>query len=225
MASQTALPALKVAVVTGGHSYNVPHFHHLFRRMPGLDVYIQHIEDFASSRPAVREAYDVLLFYIMMLEGPSDEGLPGYAGKPLSALAPLGETGQGIFLMHHALLAYPNWPVWNELTGIRNSWTNFGYEHDLTLNLTVADPDHPITAGLQDWTMVDETYTMPEPDENSHLLLTLDHEQSMHAIAWTRQYRQSRVFCLQSGHDQQTWQNEQFTRLVHRGVLWCARRL
>jgi type 1 glutamine amidotransferase len=66
---------------------------------------------------------------------------------------------------------------------------------------------------------------MNEPDGNSHVLLTLDHAQSMRAIAWTRQYKQSRVVCLQSGHDNQTWQNEQFGSFVQRGILWCAGRL
>jgi type 1 glutamine amidotransferase len=161
----------------------------------------------------------------MMVEGPVDEGLSGYAGKPKSALAQLGQTNQGIFLLHHALLAYPEWPLWNALTGIKNSWADFSYEHDLPLRVQVADPDHPITQGLADWEMIDETYKMNETDDNSHILLTLDHPQSMRAIAWTRQYRQSRVFCLQSGHDNQTWQNEQFTTLIRRGILWCAGRL
>jgi type 1 glutamine amidotransferase len=123
------------------------------------------------------------------------------------------------------LLAYPEWPLWNALTGIKNSWADFSYEHDLPLRVQVADPGHPITQGLADWEMIDETYKMNETDDNSHILLTLDHPQSMRAIAWTRQYRQSRVFCLQSGHDNQTWQNEQFTTLIRRGILWCAGRL
>jgi hypothetical protein len=211
--------------VTGGHSYDVPNFHRLFRRMPGLDVYIQHLEDFAASSQAVRSGYDVVLFYIMMVDGPTDEGLPGYAGKPKTALAQLGQTNQGIFLLHHALLAYPNWPVWNELTGIRQPWADFAYEHDRPLRVSVADPAHPITAGLAAWDMIDETYQMNEPDDrDSHILLTLNQERSMRAIAWTRHYKHSRVFCLQSGHDNQTWQNEQFCTIVQRGVCWCARR-
>lgn len=221
----TMTESIKVAVVTGGHRYDVPNFHQLFRQMPDLDVYIQHIEDFASSSREVREAYDVLLFYIMMVEGPTDEGLPGYAGKPKSALAQLGQTAQGIFLLHHALLAYPHWPVWHALTGLTEPWAGFGYEHDRTLQVHIADPDHPITQGLKPWEMIDETYQMNEPDGDSHILLTLEAERSMRAIGWTRHYKQSRVFCLQSGHDNQTWQNAQFRTLIQRGILWCAGKL
>ena len=217
--------AVSVAVVTGGHQYDVPNFHKLFGRIPNLDVYIQSIDEFASSSQVVRDGYDVVLFYIMMLEGPTDEGLPGYAGKPQSALAHLGETEQGIFMLHHALLAYPDWPVWNELVGLKNAWADFGYEHDQVVRVQVADPEHPITQGLSAWEMVDETYQMNEPDADSHILLTLEQEKSMRNIAWTRQYKQSRVFCLQSGHDTQTWQDEHFWRVLERGILWCAGRL
>jgi len=37
---------VKVAVITGGHSYNVQGFHQLFRSLKGIDAYVQHIQDF-----------------------------------------------------------------------------------------------------------------------------------------------------------------------------------
>ena len=41
--------SLRVAVVTGGHAFDVPNFHRLFRQLPGIDAYPQHLEHFASS--------------------------------------------------------------------------------------------------------------------------------------------------------------------------------
>ncbi|MCA9906985.1 MAG: ThuA domain-containing protein, partial [Anaerolineae bacterium] len=156
----TTSPPLTVAVITGGHSYDVINFHQLFRELPGIDAYIQHIDDFAAAPAAVRERYDVLLFYIMMPEEPTDD-LPGYRGKPRQALARLGQTDQGILIMHHGLLAYPAWPQWDELVGITDR-TLHGYAHDERLALHVADPHHPITQGLADWTLTDETYDMAD---------------------------------------------------------------
>ena len=37
-----------VAVITGGHAFDVPAFHALFDNIPGTDCYIQHLEDFAT---------------------------------------------------------------------------------------------------------------------------------------------------------------------------------
>jgi type 1 glutamine amidotransferase len=89
----------------------------------------------------------------------------------------------------------------------------------------IAHPEHPITAGLSAWEMVDETYVMAEPDADNDILLTVDHPRSTVAIAWSRTFRQAPVFCFQSGHDNKTYANPHFRRIVERGIQWCAGRL
>ena len=84
---------------------------------------------------------------------------------------------------------------------------------------------HSITQGMEDWDLIDESYVMVEPDEGNDILLAVDHPQSMKAIAWTRTFKQARVFCLQSGHDNQTYGNPQFRHIVARGIQWCAGRI
>ncbi len=214
---------ISVAVVTGGHSFDVPAFHRLFRRLEGIDPYIQHMDDFASSPRETRDAYDAVLFYCMLREGPTDEGLPWYAGKPKEALSHLGDTPQGIILLHHAIVAYPDWPEWHVISGLPGP--NQDYAFGQRLHIAVAQPDHPITAGLRDWDMEDETYRMAEPGEGCEVLLTTDHERSMRALAWTRHYKNARVFCLQSGHDARTWVVPQFAEVLRRGILWAAHQI
>jgi len=214
---------LAVAVVTGGHSYDVPGFQKLFRGMPGTESFIQHMEDFASSPREVRQSYDVVLFYIMLLDGPTDQGLPWYAGKPKTALEELGETEQGILVLHHALLAYPRDPVWSEIVGVPER--RFGYHMGQSIRVEVARPGHPLTKGLRPWDMTDETYTMADAGAGSEILLTAEHPKSMRTIGWTRSYRRSRVFCLQSGHDRLAWRHPSFQKVLHRGLLWCAGRI
>ncbi len=60
-----------VAVITGGHAFDVPAFHALFDNIPGTDCYIQHLEDFATDVGNVCDEYDVLLFYTMPTGVPS----------------------------------------------------------------------------------------------------------------------------------------------------------
>jgi len=213
-------PPLTVAVVTGGHPFEVVNFHRLLRGFPGVEAIIQHMDDFASSPATVRDGYDAVLFYIMLMEGPANEGLPWHAGRPKDALEHLGSTEQGILLLHHSLLAYPKWPAWSGLVGIPDR--KFGYHIGEKLHVNVADARHPITDGIRSWDMIDETYTMAEPGAGSTVLLTVEHPKSMKAIAWTRHYKKSRVFCLQSGHDNQTWSNPDFREILHRGLVWCA---
>lgn len=220
--SQTTTTPVKLAVVTGGHSYDVPNFHALFRALPGVDAYIQHMDDFASSSKATREGYDAVLFFTMATAAPTDDG-PWYAGKPLTALSELGETSQGIVMLHHALVDHHKWEPWEQMTGCAGDFRD--YHVGETVTTLIADAAHPITAGLESWTMTDETYEMSEPFEGSHVLLTSDHPRSMTALAWTRQYRQSRVFCYQAGHDNATWADTHFREVLARGIAWAAGRL
>jgi len=213
--ASSSAAAWRVAVVTGGHAYDVLNFHKLFRTLAGVDAYIQHMDDFTATPEAVRDQYAVVVFYHMLMAGPSD-------GPVKAALEHLGATAQGVLILHHALLAYPQWPVWSELVGIADR--KFGFHYNQTLQVQPAHAAHPITRGLTPWEMGDETYTMASAGEGSEILLTVEHPKSMKTLAWSRSYKKARVFCLQSGHDNLTWANAGFREVLHRGLRWCAGR-
>ncbi|MEJ2212115.1 MAG: ThuA domain-containing protein [Anaerolineae bacterium] len=215
------MPVSNLAVITGGKAHDVVGFHTLFRSLDGIDSYVQHIDDFASTPQEARARYDAVLFFFMMQEGPTDEGLPGYCGRPKSAIEHLGETGRGIVVLHHALLAYPQWSTWDEIVGIAGRRLS-SYQHDEKLGIKVVDRSHPITKDLADWEMVDETYRMPDAAGDNQVLLRTDHPQSMETVAWVRRYTKSQVFCLQSGHDRQTWEDENFQAVLRRGIVWSC---
>lgn len=215
---------IKLAVVTGGHGYDVINFHKLFRGMQNAEAYIQHIGDFCQSPEKVRDSYDVVLFYIMMIDGPIDEGLPWYEGKPKTALGHLGEREQGIIVLHHAILAYPRWPVWDTIVGMEDRKIS-SFHIGETVTVEVAKPEHPITKGFSSWEMVDETYVMKDAGEGNEILLTVNHPKSMKTIAWTRSYKNSRVFCCESGHDDRTWSNNNFQTILSRGIQWTTGRI
>jgi type 1 glutamine amidotransferase len=211
-----------VAVVTGSHPFDVPNFHTLFRALDGVDAYVQHMNDFATSPEAVRDSYDAVCFYHMIMPTPVD-GDDWSAGVPAGAQQRLGQTGQGIVVLHHAILAYPEWDTWTEMTGLADR--AFDFHPDQQLHMDNANSDHPITQGLSGWDMGDETYTMAEPVGDNDMLVTTEHEKCMHSIAWTRQFNNANVFCFQSGHDNVTWADANFREVLRRGILWSAKKL
>jgi type 1 glutamine amidotransferase len=213
---------IKIAVITGGHSFDVISFHRLFRGLDGVDAYIQHMDDFASSHEEVRDSYHTVVFYSMLQGDPCDEDQPLNAGKHKTALEHLGESVQGLVLLHHAILAYRKWSIWNEIVGITNRQL-LRYDHDQALRIDVAHSGHPITAGLSPWEMVDETYSVDNAGHDSEILLTTDHALSMKTIAWTRNYENARVFCCALGHDNQAWSDASFRTVLTRGIRWAAR--
>lgn len=218
------MPPLKVAVITTGHGYDVPNFHKLFRSFDDLDCYVQNLEDFMAGGKQVRESYDVLCFYHMPNGEPPAEGR-GWQGAIRSTMESLADGKHGVVALHHAILAWREWDVWGELVGMSDR-TFEDYHHDEQMHIEVADGGHPITEGLEPWDIIDETYEMPEPDtEGNRLLLTVDHPQSMKAVAWVRTQGSARVFCYQLGHDHQAWENAGFRTVLERGIKWSAGRL
>ncbi len=204
---------LRLAVVTGGHAFDVPNFYKLLRRLPGVDAYPQHIEHFASSSEEIRDAYDVVLFYGMDQPTPKDE--------QKAVIERLVERGQGVVILHHALLAWKDWDLWHKLAGFDNR--NFSWKDGLGLTIQVADDKHAITDGFSAFDIIDEGYILKgQHDGQGSILLTVDHENAMDEVAWSRQHEKCRVFCLSLGHDDKAWSNASFEDILRRGIVWTA---
>ena len=208
---------IRTAVITGGHDFEVIPFHQLFRSFSDVDAYIQHLEHFAASSREVRESYDVIVFFSQYKTPPAEEE------KVKTVLEELGATKQGIVVLHHAVLSYQGWSLWQEIADTDPG--GFAFHDDQQVDVQIADPLHPITTGLEPWTMQDETYEMNAAGPNSHVLLRTTHEKSAPNLAWTREYHNSRVFCFMSGHDHHAWENPNFGLTLHRGIQWTAGRL
>jgi hypothetical protein len=213
---------LRVAVVTGGHGYDEPGFQRLWLSMEGIEAEIQPMGLFASLSKGRRGAYDAVVFYTMLTAKPEADGLPHHDGQPLTVLGELGETDQGIVMLHHSLFAFPEWRAWQEMTGIVVD--NGFYSMGETVTSEIVAPDHPVVANLEPWTMVDETYRLAEPSAGSEVVVAYDHPRSMRSIAWCRQYGRSRVFCYQAGHGDSAWSSLGFRELLGRGIRWSAPR-
>ena len=203
---------MKIAVVTGEHPFQEKEFDAVFESMDGIEFVREDLADFIKDPD--REHYESVVFYNFHRKNPDPE--------TAEAIISLGDKGQGLVILHHAILAFPEWDEFIPICGIEDR--GFGYHIGERLIVHVADADHPITAGVTDWEMTDETYSMKSPGEDSHMLLTTHHPKSMEVIGWTRIYRNSRVFCFESGHDNDTYAVPQFREVLTRGIKWVAGR-
>ena len=203
---------MKIAVVTGEHGFREKDFDAVFRSMEDIDFIREDLDVFVED-PDQKE-YETVVFYNFHRPYPTD--------KQAKAILDLTERGQGVVILHHAILAFPEWESYSDMCGI-DARADFGYFPKQTLQVQVTDPTHPITEGLTDWEMGDETYTMKSAGEDSTILLTVDHPNSMHVLGWAREYGNSRIFCLQSGHDNVTYSHPNFREVLRRGIQWCAK--
>lgn len=227
--------SIHVAVVTGGHPYNVPALRCMFASMPGIDAYEQDLDQFISDWWHVRKLYDVVLFFNWQLGTPMEKERLWLQKGMTQALEELGQTEQGIVILHHAVGAFERWPFWSEMVGIPHAESIYDpysipsqISFKETIHIAVTDPEHPITRGLQAWDVVGETWDFSgtRPATDCRVLMTTDHPKMRRkAVCWVHQFRNARVFFLQPGHDEDSYTNPVFCTVLLRGIQWAAGRL
>jgi type 1 glutamine amidotransferase len=212
---------LKIAVLVENHQYDVMEFQHMLDSFSDCKCYVQPVDLFVQDEN--RGKYNTVLWYNINWDPPKEGGfLEKYLENEI------GTTEQGIVLIHHALLNFQNWEPYTEICGLKERGANVGFKntHDETVNTHILDTDHPITKGIADFTLIDETYQIGEPEEPGNtILITTDNKISMRNLAWTRQYKKSRVFCYASGHDGKVYKDENYRIIINRALRWTAGRL
>jgi type 1 glutamine amidotransferase len=175
--------------------------------------------------PENRDKFDVLVFYHMW-QTITDDQAKNFAdcireGKPVVAL-------------HHSICAFDDWPeYWNIIGGkYFHKATTFkgreyepcSYIHDLHFTVRISDDQHPVTMGLDDFAIFDETYKGYYVEDGVTPLLTTDEKSSNPVIGWAKSYGKAKVVVLQSGHDVPTFRNPDFRKLLRQSIIWVYRK-
>ena len=83
------------------------------------------------------------------------------------------------------------------------------------------DNPHPITDGLDDFTVTSEQYYMHVDPAINVLAYTLFGDVKM-PVVWTKKWGKGRVFYCSVGHDAEVTRQPEVLELVTRGMLWAA---
>lgn len=187
----------KVLVVTGGHPFEREPFLDIFREWP--DLHWTHVEAPDAQecfRPELAGSWDAIVCYDMqgvefrkpdppMLHQPPHEYAVG--------LCEMLDAGQGIVFLHHALSAWPAWPLWAEIVGGRwhylpgvldgKEWPASGYTREVEHRIEPIAAAHPICAGLEGgFSIIDEVYLHPVLLDRVVPILRTNHD--MHASSF-----------------------------------------
>jgi type 1 glutamine amidotransferase len=211
---------VKGLLITGGHEHEAS-FYKLFdgyRDLPHLPV----AATSTAFRGDLRGKYDVLIMYDFTrhLDDGSKKNLRDFV-----------ESGGGVVVLHHALLNYQDWPWWykeavggsyrlQKEQGIPSS-TVKDREHFFV----TPDEQHPITAHLDRFHLVDEAYKRMWIAPEVRPLLYTDNPQSDRLVAWVGPSAGFRVVAIQLGHGPAAFIHSTYRALVHNAVLWAAKRL
>lgn len=136
-------------------------------------------------------------------------------------------------MLHHALCSYQKWPEYEQLIGGRYQEPSaeksgvvtqeVGYQHDVEVPVTILAKDHPVTAGVKDFTIHDEIYWGFRVGKDVTPLIGTTHAKSGKTLGWTKQTGKSRVVYLQSGHDSKAYENENYRKLVAQSIAYVAK--
>jgi len=218
------IPKLHGLIITGGHGFREEPFFEMFDSFENFSYdAVVFPEAFEKLTPESAEPYDALIFYDMW---------PEITPEQQSAFLNILRQGKGIVSLHHTIISYRNWEEYPNIIGGRYSpepQIRDGVEipagtfkHGVQFTVNIADPNHPITQGLQDFEIVDETYNNFWVSKDAHVLLTTEHPDSGPVIGWTNHYGNSKVVYIQLGHDELAYGNESYRRLVHQAICWAA---
>jgi type 1 glutamine amidotransferase len=224
---QNGSPAkIRVLVVTGGHDFEREPFFDLFKHNPEVTFQaVEHPQAHTWLKQDAAKTYDVLVAYDMHQEI-SEEAKADFLA--------LLKSGKGLVVLHHAIASYQTWPEYSKIIGARYylEKTNVNgvekarskYQHDMHFKVHVTDPDHPVTKGIKDFEIHDETYNLFDVASDVHPLLTTDEPESNKVIGWAKTYGPARVVYLQSGHDHFAYENPNYQQILRQAIQWVARK-
>lgn len=171
--------AVNVLVVTKGHPFDYNGFHAMFDDDPTLaSTFVEQPAAQVMLRPENVTPYDAVVFYDMW--GIPFDPTSSESGQPpadyVRSIEALLDSGKGLVLLNHALVQWPLWPLWREISGTTFRLTDeevngrpvpgSGYRggagephRNAVHRLSPAEAGHPVARGLEGgFEIVDELY-------------------------------------------------------------------
>lgn len=218
---------IKAAVVTGGHDFEQKEFLELFEGYKDIEYVHERQQDESEIFEDVSEwPYDVIVLFHMTQE---------ISPRRKANFVKLLEKGVGVVAVHHSIAAFQKWPEYRKIIGgrycleaVREAGVTHragDYRHDVDFMIHIEDEEHPITRGLSDFSVHDETYKYCVLEPDNHVLLSTDEPSSDKAIGWVSGYGKGQVCYIEPGHGASIYADENYRGLIAQAIRWSAGRL
>ena len=214
-----------ILIITGGHDFEEEAFFKMFQAYDGIEyqLAVQPLANNVYSSDSIGQ-YDALVFYDMVQD---------ISETQKKAFIAMLEKGKGLVFLHHSLVSYQDWPeFWSIIGGkyflkpIEKNGQIIApvsdYKHDVEIHVKVVDKNHPVTKGIRDFVIHDETYGNTKTISSIHPLLITHHPSNGENIAWANFYKNSRIIYLQFGHDHLAFENPDFRKLLEQSIEWVS---
>jgi len=213
----------RVLLFTGGHGFAKEPFLKIFQDNPEIAfTHLEHAKDTADGwdRADLNAADVVVLYDMPKVITPAQQ----------ERMRSLFTRGTGLVVLHHSLVSVHQWADYERIIGgiyptkSAPGTSTVGYRQDVEIPVVVATRDHPITAGLADFTVKDEIYWGYRVGADVTPLLTTTQPESGKPLAWCRTEGKSRIVYLQLGHGSPCYEDPHYRDFLARCLRWAALR-
>ncbi|MFN2232862.1 MAG: ThuA domain-containing protein [Anaerolineales bacterium] len=127
------------------------------------------------------------------------------------------KRGNGLLAIHSGTAGYEGTAVLRALLG------GVFREHPDQCPVTVEPlADHPLSAGSESFTLLDEHYHMDLDDQQAEVFLKTKSQHGTQPGGWRRYEGDGRVCVLTPGHNLEVWQHPAYQRLLLNALRWCS---
>jgi type 1 glutamine amidotransferase len=132
--------------------------------------------------------------------------------------------GKGFMPLHLASASFKNWKEFCDMCGRYWVMGKSGHGPRSEFEVKIANKEHPITKGLEDFKTDDELYAKLLGETKINVLVEADSDWSKKTepLAWTLDYGKGRVFSSAFGHDRKAIMTPSVQKLLVRGCEWAA---
>lgn len=257
---------IELFVATKGHAFARDPFEAMLRAIGCEPTFVDQPAAAVLLNPEQMRRYDAILFYDMPgldFRAPIEQR-PGFVEPDPAFTAgfeALLAEGKGIVALHHAIAGWPAWPAYAEALGgiflykdaiVRGRpRPDSGYVGDRAYTARIANPAHPVLAGIPErLDLVDELYLFePFEDPDIEPLLYLDSDvptDAFHSaqrairriaagegeawapsprsplIGWAKKAGNSPLIYLQPGDSAATYGDPIYRQLLGNALRWVA---
>jgi type 1 glutamine amidotransferase len=185
---------------------------------------------------------------------------PPSAEMQANLKALLTQGNHGFVMLHHSIASWVHtWPpgvngtnAYVEMMGGAADWgtplnnirgVNYprsGWRHATEQRITVVDKTHPVTAGVEDFFIIDEPYLCPMFEDSVHCLTRTNfvatvenfadgpagrnagpgHPRGSNMTSWVKTAENTPLVYIQHGHDNYVWSHPAWRRMVVNAIKW-----
>lgn len=146
-----------------------------------------------------------------------------------AAIAGHVAAGGGLLGLHTASICFDDWPEWRDVLGGTWRWGQSWHPEPGPARATL-HPQHPLTRGLEDFTVQDEVYSDLELAPGVEIAAWAEGLASGAPVTgaqpalWTHRHGRGRAVYDALGHDEASLGHPTHRRLLQRAALWASGR-